>query len=118
MRDTICCRCSTVLVWQVGTVLILTAMAAWAGQHLLSWRSIARPRSHEIGRKIIIVLLTAAALTTGLIANAFAFSGGVSHPVSHPASMAAGTATGLGTDVRHHRRRHHVAAQVRPRPHH
>ena len=71
-----------------------------------------------ISRKIIIVLLTAAALTTGLIANAFAFSGGVSHPVSHPACMAAGTATGLGTDVRHHRRRHHVAAQVRPRPHH
>jgi hypothetical protein len=71
-----------------------------------------------ISRKIIIVLLTAAALTTGLIANAFAFSGGVSHPVSHPASMAAGTATGLGTDVRHHRRRHHVAAQVRPGPHH
>src|SRR5262245_58782926 len=29
-----------VLVWQVGTVFILAAMAAWAGQYLLNWRSI------------------------------------------------------------------------------
>jgi hypothetical protein len=29
-----------VLVWQVGTVLVLAAMAAWAGQYLLNWRSI------------------------------------------------------------------------------
>jgi hypothetical protein len=29
-----------VLVWQVGTVFILTAMAAWAGPYLLSWSSI------------------------------------------------------------------------------
>ena len=29
-----------VLVWQVGTVLVLTAMAAWAGHYLLNWRSI------------------------------------------------------------------------------
>ena len=29
-----------VLVWQVGTVFILTALAAWAGHHLLNWRSI------------------------------------------------------------------------------
>jgi hypothetical protein len=29
-----------VLVWQVGTVFILTALAAWAGQYLLNWRSI------------------------------------------------------------------------------
>jgi hypothetical protein len=29
-----------VLVWQVGTVFILTIMAAWAGQYLLNWRSI------------------------------------------------------------------------------
>jgi hypothetical protein len=29
-----------VLVWQVGTVFVLTAMAAWAGQYLLNWRSI------------------------------------------------------------------------------
>jgi hypothetical protein len=29
-----------VLVWQVGTVFILTAFAAWAGQYLLNWRSI------------------------------------------------------------------------------
>jgi hypothetical protein len=29
-----------VLVWQVGTVFVLTAMAAWAGQYLLNWHSI------------------------------------------------------------------------------
>ena len=29
-----------VLVWQVGTVFILTAVAAWSGHYLLSWRSI------------------------------------------------------------------------------
>lgn len=29
-----------VLVWQVGTVCILTAAAAWAGRYLLNWRSI------------------------------------------------------------------------------
>jgi hypothetical protein len=29
-----------VLVWQVGTVFILTAIAAWAGHYLLNWRSI------------------------------------------------------------------------------
>jgi hypothetical protein len=29
-----------VLVWQVGSVFILTAMAAWAGRYLLDWRSI------------------------------------------------------------------------------
>ncbi len=29
-----------VLVWQVGTVIVLTAMAAWAGRYLLNWRSI------------------------------------------------------------------------------
>jgi len=34
--------------------------------------------------KITIVLATAAALTAGLTANAFAFSGGVSHVVTHP----------------------------------
>jgi hypothetical protein len=28
-----------VLVWQVGTVVILTALAAWAGRYLLNWRS-------------------------------------------------------------------------------
>jgi hypothetical protein len=70
-----------------------------------------------VSRKII-VLLTAAALTAGLIANAFAFSGGVSHPVSHPASMTTGAARAipiahptavirLRTDASKHRRRHH-----------
>lgn len=29
-----------ILVWQLGTVFILTAMAAWAGHYLLNWRSI------------------------------------------------------------------------------
>ena len=29
-----------VLVWQVGTVFTLTAMAAWAGHYLLDWRTI------------------------------------------------------------------------------
>jgi hypothetical protein len=29
-----------VLVWQVGTVFILTAVAAWAGRYLLNWGSI------------------------------------------------------------------------------
>lgn len=29
-----------VLVWQVGTVFILTAAAAWAGHYLLNWHSI------------------------------------------------------------------------------
>jgi len=29
-----------VLVWQVGTVFILTTIAAWAGHYLLNWRSI------------------------------------------------------------------------------
>jgi hypothetical protein len=29
-----------ILVWQVGTVFLLTAMAAGAGRYLLNWRSI------------------------------------------------------------------------------
>jgi hypothetical protein len=29
-----------VLVWQVGSVFILTILVAWAGQYLLNWRSI------------------------------------------------------------------------------
>jgi hypothetical protein len=29
-----------VLVWQMGTVFILTAMTAWVGRYLLNWRSI------------------------------------------------------------------------------
>ena len=39
--------------------------------------------------KIMIVFVTAAALTAGPTADAFAFSGGVSH-VTHPASKTAG----------------------------
>jgi hypothetical protein len=37
-----------VLVWQVGTVFILTAMAAWAGPYLLSWRSIIRTNRRSV----------------------------------------------------------------------
>jgi hypothetical protein len=29
-----------VLVWQFGTVFVLSAVAAWAGRFLLNWRSI------------------------------------------------------------------------------
>jgi len=29
-----------VLVWQMGTVIVLTCMAAWAGRFLLNWRSL------------------------------------------------------------------------------
>jgi hypothetical protein len=36
--------------------------------------------------KIMIVLVTAAALTAGPTADAFAFSGGVSHVITHPAT--------------------------------
>jgi hypothetical protein len=40
-----------VLVWQVGTVFILTAMAAWVGRYLLNWRSItATARSNVLIR--------------------------------------------------------------------
>jgi hypothetical protein len=40
-----------VLVWQVGTVFILTAMAAWLGRYLLNWRSItATARSNVLIR--------------------------------------------------------------------
>jgi hypothetical protein len=45
-------------------------------------------RSIPMLRKIMIVFATAAALAAGLTANAFAFSGGVSHVVTHPVSMA------------------------------
>jgi len=30
----------TVLVWQFGTVFMLSALAGWAGHYLLNWRSI------------------------------------------------------------------------------
>jgi len=36
--------------------------------------------------KIMIVVVTAAALAAGPTADAFAFSGGVSHVVTHPAT--------------------------------
>jgi hypothetical protein len=39
-----------VLVWQVGTVFTLTAMAAWAGHYLLNWRSMI-----SIARRTVVV---------------------------------------------------------------
>jgi hypothetical protein len=40
-----------VLVWQVGTVFILTVIAAWAGHYVLNWRSIiATARSNVLLR--------------------------------------------------------------------
>ena len=48
--------------------------------------------------KIMIVFVTAAALTAELTGGAFAFSGGVSHVVTHPAAMTADTVTALPID--------------------
>jgi hypothetical protein len=48
--------------------------------------------------KITMVLVTAAALTAGLTANAFAFSGGVSHVVTHPVAMTTGIVTAMPAD--------------------
>jgi len=42
-----------VLVWQVGTVFILAAMAAWAGRYLLNWRSIV-----SVARRSVVIPLT------------------------------------------------------------
>ena len=41
----------------------------------------------RMSRKIIIVLVVAAALAAGPTANAVAFSGGVPHVVTHPLAM-------------------------------
>jgi hypothetical protein len=48
--------------------------------------------------KITIVLATAAALTAGLTANAFAFSGGVSHVMTRPVAMTTGIVTAMPAD--------------------
>jgi hypothetical protein len=48
--------------------------------------------------KITMVFMTAAALTAGLTANAFAFSGGVSHVVMHPVAMTTGIVTAMPAD--------------------
>jgi hypothetical protein len=50
--------------------------------------------------KITMVLVTAAALTAGLTANAFAFSGGVSHVVTHPVAITTGAVTAMPADPR------------------
>ena len=36
-----------VLVWQFGTVFVLSAFAGWVGRYLLSWRSIIEPNSRK-----------------------------------------------------------------------
>jgi hypothetical protein len=48
--------------------------------------------------RMIIGLVTAAALTAELTATAFAFSGGVSHAVTHPVGMTTGRVTAMPAD--------------------
>jgi hypothetical protein len=45
--------------------------------------------------KIMSVFVTAAALSAGLTADAFAFSGGASHVVTHPLAMMTATVTAM-----------------------
>ena len=51
--------------------------------------------------KIMIVFVTAAALTAEPTADAFAFSGGVSHVVTHPATSDQGAAGAEAVQGRH-----------------
>jgi hypothetical protein len=62
--------------------------------------------------KITMVLVTAAALTAGLTANAFAFSGGVSHVVTHPVAMTTGIVTAMPADPPTAIRRRYVSASA------
>ena len=57
--------------------------------------------------KIMIVFVTAAALAAGPTADAFAFSGGVSHVVTHPATR---DQRAVGAEPE---RRRHVGAPIR-----
>jgi hypothetical protein len=50
-----------VLVWQVGTVFVLTAMAAWAGRRLLNWQAAARA-AKLLSRAIALSLLLVGAI--------------------------------------------------------
>src|SRR6516162_7918992 len=38
-----------VLVWQMGTVFVLTALAGWAGGLLLDWRSLLEAARRQVG---------------------------------------------------------------------
>ena len=38
-----------VLVWQMGTVFVLTALAGWAGRFLLDWRSLVEATRRQLG---------------------------------------------------------------------
>ena len=49
----------------------------------------------RMSRKIIIVLVVAAALAAGQTANAVAFSGGVPHVVTHPFAMTTAAVTAM-----------------------
>jgi hypothetical protein len=40
-----------VLVWQFGTVFVLSAFAGWAGRYLLSWRSIIAPTLGKVSMR-------------------------------------------------------------------
>jgi hypothetical protein len=56
----------------------------------IEWTPVASEGVRPMLARIMIVFVTAATLSAGLTADAFAFSGGVSHVVTHPASRAAG----------------------------
>jgi hypothetical protein len=49
--------------------------------------------------RMIIGLVTAAAVAAGLIGNAFAFSGGVSHVVAHPVAMTTDAVAAMPSDA-------------------
>jgi hypothetical protein len=38
-----------VLVWQMGTVFVLTALAGWAGRFLLDWRALLKTTRRQVG---------------------------------------------------------------------
>jgi hypothetical protein len=50
-------------------------------------------------RRMIIGLVTTAAVAAGLAGNAFAFSGGVSHVVAHPVAMATDAVAAMPSDA-------------------
>jgi hypothetical protein len=60
-------------------VEILVRMVATS---FIAWAPVASKESHGMLHRMIIGLVTAAAVAAGLTGNAFAFSGGVSHVVA------------------------------------
>jgi hypothetical protein len=50
-------------------------------------------------RRMIISLVTTAAVAAGLTGNAFAFSGGVSHVVAHPVPMTTDAVAAMPSDA-------------------